>query len=188
MRSTLLTLVAGAAMVASVACNGDSRRSDSARAAGQSTSDRSAAAGDRGTRPINLTGCLQQGSSRSFILTRVNEPAQKGVGTSGSGEAVEREQLREAANSYRIRPQDQIDLKDMVGKQVRVSGTLAEASDLPKPGTASAGQAERNESTSGTPGTRDRADRNRSSEQVDQDDLAEINATSVSVVSPNCGR
>src|SRR4051794_5204718 len=76
---------------------------------------------DRGTQsarsntPLTVTGCLQR-DGRTFIVTRKNEPAQKNAGSTGNGGAVEREQLRAAANAYRVSPAERMDLDKMVGK------------------------------------------------------------------------
>lgn len=83
--------------------------------------------------PINLTGCLQKdpGVMTTFILTQASEPT-RSVGTSGTtaDEAlVEQERLRAAKHAYRLDgDKDQLDA--LVGKQVKVSGTVAEKSDL----------------------------------------------------------
>ena len=118
--------------------------------------------------PITVTGCLQHDGG-TYIVTRLNEPSQKGVGTSGSAAAVEHEQLREAANAYRVDPKQDTDLDKMVGKQVSVSGTVEDKANLPQAS-----------GTSGQSAPDDRADIGRS-------DLAKISAQTVSVVADNCG-
>jgi len=123
--------------------------------------------------PITVTGCLQKGSGlvgHTYIVTRINEPSQKGVGTTGNGAAVEREQLREAENAYRVDVKGDVDMDAMVGKQVRVSGIIAKRADLPAMPSGTAGQNEQ-----------------RKPEKIDQDDLAKIDDASISVVSDNCG-
>jgi hypothetical protein len=82
--------------------------------------------------PITVTGCLQRGSGMNFILTQVNSPSDTPVATSGSGSsgaAVQREQLREAKHAYTL-DGDEDALRDLVGKEVRVTGTIAESSGL----------------------------------------------------------
>jgi len=124
--------------------------------------------------PLTVTGCLQQGGRNTYVVTRLNEPAQKNAGSAGNGAAVEREQLRAAANAYRIEPKGKLELETMVGKQVRVSGTLDEIADLPPAsGSGSSG--------SGSAGSNDRK------ESIDTGNLAKLNATSASVVAENCG-
>jgi hypothetical protein len=111
--------------------------------------------------PIAITGCLQKGDGHTYILTRANEPSQKSVGTSGQEGAVQREQMRSAANSYRIDPSGDVKIDDMVGKQVKVNGTLAEPADLPK-------------------------DKDANDVKIKEGDIAKIETTTVSIVSANC--
>jgi len=86
--------------------------------------------------PITVTGCLQRGSGlNNFILTQVNEPSESPVATAGkdaSGAAVQREQMREAKHAYQLDGDEKDALRDMVGKQVRVTGTIKETSELHK--------------------------------------------------------
>jgi len=124
--------------------------------------------------PLTVTGCLQQGDRNTYVVTRLNEPAQKNAGSSGNGAAVEQEQLRAAANAYRIEPTGKLALETMVGKQVRVSGTLDEIADLP-PASGSGSN------SSGSTGSNNRK------ESIDTGNLAKLNATSVSVVAESCG-
>src|SRR3954465_10978263 len=78
--------------------------------------------------PVTLTGCLQKGDGRSdYILTEVNEP-RTSVGTSGSATAsgndrVAQEQMRAAEHAYKLAG-DRDTLEPLVGKQVRVNGTM----------------------------------------------------------------
>ena len=127
---------------------------------------------------MTLTGCLQQ-VGRTYVVTRLNEPSREGVGTTGSGAAVEREQIRMAANAYRIEAKEQGDWDRMVGKQVRVSGSLKEGADLPRPNGA-ATEADRTGANSGSSDAQER-------EKIDKGDLAKIDVTSMTVVSDNCG-
>src|SRR5262249_60653493 len=77
---------------------------------------------------VTLTGCLQKGDGRSdYILTELNKP-RTGVGTSGStkpssGDTVGQEQMRAASHAYKL-DGDRDTLEPMVGKEVRVSGTI----------------------------------------------------------------
>jgi hypothetical protein len=119
-----------------------------------------------------VTGCLQR-DGNTFIVTMLNEPARLGVGTSGSTGAVEQEQLRQAAKSYRVQPTSSLDLKNMVGRRVRIAGTIGDAATLPSPGQPSDGKQ--------PPTSTEGAD-------IEKGDLARIDATSVSIVSDNCGQ
>jgi hypothetical protein len=150
-------VVAGCAIAAASAC-GDS-------------------SGRQAASPITVAGCLQNGNGDDFILTRINEPSQS-VGTTGAGGAssaaqpgnsaaagagpVEREQLRSAAGAYRVDAAEGVKLGDLVGRQVRVVGTIKENMDLP------------------------RANADRDPVQLKQGDLARIEATSVSQIAAEC--
>jgi hypothetical protein len=146
-------LVLGAAVTA---CNRD-RTTSSAR-------------GHEGA-PTSLTGCLQKGGgmTTSYVLTEVNEPT-RSVGTSGSAEkpgTVAQEQMREAKHAYRL-DGDKDQLDPLVGKQVRVEGTIAENSDL-------------NKRADESPRDRDKP------ADIDPGDLAKVNVQSISAVADACG-
>jgi hypothetical protein len=171
MKHILTTAVAGFSIAATIACGNANTRNNSAT--DDTMPARTAPAADQQSRKgeaVNLTGCLQEGKRGTYILTRLNEPAQRGVGTSGDGIAVEREQLREAANAYRVEAKNQVDMEEMLGKQVRVTGVVSKGADLPSQPTA----------TNGT-------GRDDTREKIDQGDLAKIDADSVTVVADNCG-
>ena len=89
--------------------------------------------------PITVTGCLQRGSGlNNYILTQVNAPSDTPVATSGkdsSGAAVQREQLREAKHAYVLDGDDNDAMRSLIGKQIRVTGTIDETSELRR-GTA----------------------------------------------------
>lgn len=140
------------------ACNSDRDRSRQTR-------------GHEGA-PITLTGCLQKsgGLTSLYVLTQVNEPT-RSVGTSGSAQsqpgAVEQEQMREAKHAYRL-DGDKDQLGNLVGKQVKVEGTIAENSDLNKRAAEN-----RDNSNKGA--------------DIDTDDLAKVDVTSIAAVSNACG-
>jgi hypothetical protein len=187
-------MLVSCAIAAAAACNSSNDSNMNRNADANGNGDRSAADTRRDEprqQPINVTGCLQQGSGHTYILTRLNEPSQKSVGTSGSPAAVEREQLREAAAAYRIDPQGDVKLDDMVGKQIRVSGMLTDRADLPKPdanGSAAANRDERGTSAAAANDARTNGDRTGNDRpDIKQGDLAKIDATSVTVVSDACG-
>src|SRR5262245_37561014 len=129
------------------------------------------AAADAGSArpPVTLTGCLQKGDLESeYVLTEVNH-SRTNVGTSGSkapaaGDAVGREQMREAARAYRLSGEKDV-LEPLVGKQVRVTGTEEKRSTL-------------NEHS---------ADRDRDRAKIDDDDLARVRVASIDQVSEECG-
>jgi hypothetical protein len=111
--------------------------------------------------PMTLTGCLQRADGRNdFVLTQVNE--QPGpVATSGSSEtaAVERKQQEAASRTYRLSGGPE-NLADMVGHQVRVSGTVSDRGNV-------------------QPGSQNR--------EIDTGDLATLEVASAESVSEACG-
>jgi hypothetical protein len=187
-KHTSFLVAAGLATAASVACsnNGHNDNAPNSTAANRPAADRRL---DNAPKPITLTGCLQQ-DGRTYIVTHLNEPSREGVGTTGNGAAVEREQLREASNAYRVQSKDQSHWDKMVGKQVRVSGSVDKAANLPAPAGARADGGDRAGATSGSgvPGIGNsgitEAGRR---EKVDTGDLARIAVESMTVVSENCG-
>jgi hypothetical protein len=136
--------------------------------------------------PIAIDGCLQKGSGGTYLLTRINQPAHKDVGSSGaSTNAVEQEQLWLARNEYRIDPQHDVKVDDLIGKQVHVVGTLADAADLP---TASEqADRDRRDQPAATSGRADRDAGNAKGADIKQGDLAKIDATAVSMTAQSCG-
>jgi hypothetical protein len=125
--------------------------------------------------PLTVTGCLQHagGLESEFILTEdinVGEP----VGTSGSGTDVRNEQLGAARRSYRLSGAEQ-DLDTLVGKQIRVTGTLTDAATLPR---ADAGRSDR-EQMGRSAGDNDRR-------EIDADDLAQMDVQQIETISERC--
>jgi hypothetical protein len=121
--------------------------------------------------PITLTGCLQRGSGmNNFILTQVNAPAESPVATSGKADnAVQREQMRGAKHAYALEGDDDDALRNLVGKQVRVTGTIAETSQL-----------RREMKPRDTTGRRDSLD-------IDSGDLAKVDVQGIVQVNDVCG-
>ena len=140
---------------------------DNDRLAADTTKDR----GHEGA-PITVTGCLQRGNGmNNYILTQVNSPSESPVATTGkdaSGAAVQREQMREAKHSYTLDSDDGDAMRDMVGKQVRVNGTIDEASDLHKKAAEN----------------KDR----RNGLDIDAGDLAKIKVQGIVQVAEECGQ
>jgi hypothetical protein len=165
-------VVAGCALTAMTVACGDSSNNRAETAAPAASADRGASRSDAGASPITVAGCLQKGDGSDFILTRVNEPSESvgtagangtsaGTGSGGSG-TVEREQLRSAAGAYRVDAPDGVNLADLVGREVRVVGTIRENMDLP------------------------RANADRDPVQIKEGDLARIEAASVSQTAAQC--
>jgi hypothetical protein len=124
--------------------------------------------------PISLTGCLQRGGGlNNYILTQVNSPSESPVATSGSANnqsnEVQREQLRGAKHSYEL-DGEMDNARDLVGKQVRVTGTLAETSDLR---SQNQNQNQNRE--------------NREGLDIEAGDLAKVDVQSITQVAENCG-
>ena len=115
---------------------------DNDRLAADTTKDR----GHEGA-PRTVTGCLQRGSGmNNYILTQVNSPSETPVATTGkdaSGAAVQREQMREAKHSYALDGDEKDVMRDMVGKQIRVNGTIKETSELHKEAAKTSSDGER---------------------------------------------
>jgi hypothetical protein len=123
--------------------------------------------------PITVTGCLQRGSGmNNFILTQVNSPSDTPVATSGkdsSGAAVQREQMREAKHAYTLEG-DKDAMRDLVGQQVRVTGKIAESSELRR----------------GLPENRSADDR-REGLDIDAANLAKVDVQGIVRVADACG-
>jgi hypothetical protein len=157
--------VFAAATMMSVACQKSARNDMNTNTNPNSNTNMSEA---QAQPSMTVTGCLQNAKNGSFILTELNEPSQP-EGTSGSADKVKEEQLHAAEKAYRINPKDDVKLDDLVGKRVRVSGSLAKQADLPE-GTAGAST-----DAAGKP------------LDIDSGDLAKIDAVSVSQVGDVCG-
>ena len=157
--------------------NGSAARTGTAGTAGSAADDR---ARSDNSAPVTLVGCLQKGDGRSdYILTEVNS-TRTTVGTSGaaqrpsaggqsdrSSDVVGQEQMRAAAHAYRLSG-DRSAIEPLVGKQVRVSGSLAKSSDLNA------------HDDNGRMKDRDRT-------KIDEGDLAKVDVASIDSVSDNCG-
>jgi hypothetical protein len=136
MRKLDNTIIVGCAITAALAA-GCTRESTgpaiSGNAPGTSGVTADTRAADKET--ITLTGCLQktEGITGDYILTQVTSGSSAApVGTSGSankGTPIEQRQLIAAEHSVRLSG-DSDQLKDLVGHQIRVSGTFADRGDL----------------------------------------------------------
>lgn len=157
-RSALLAL-AGAAVFACACGPNDNSRANSApnpsatgTAGAAASSGPTASAADKtdATKPsVVLTGCLQQekGILGDYILSQARQEPATGaaVGTSGEatgtanaatkagGGSVEQRQLAQAERSYRLSGESE-QLKDNIGHEVRVRGSLTDTGDVAKSG------------------------------------------------------
>src|SRR5437667_677919 len=119
----------------------------SAWACSNTSRDTYSATGTSGTateQSVNLTGCVQEtgGLAGDYILTEVNSQ-NRPVGTSGTsgpsgtapsgssatGDLAVREQHAAATLSYRL-DGDNSQLRDLVGKQVQVTGRITEQGNI----------------------------------------------------------
>jgi hypothetical protein len=169
------------------ACDRQSRATNrTADEAGSSAAKDTGGAAKSDQSPVTLTGCLQKGDGRTFILTEINSP-QTSVGTSGStasGAAVEREQMRAASHAYRLTGDDN-SLDSLVGHQVRVRGTMVERADLPtQTGSAKAG-AESARTDTARPDAAGRT--SHQPPKIDEDDLAKVAVASIDSIADACG-
>jgi hypothetical protein len=163
-RSYLSTFACAVALTA-MACGGGDRAADDRDTVGT--------AGQEEKKSVTLSGCLQRGDGNEFMLSQASE-APQAVGTSGtSGEgtrgSVEGKQTAEASRTYRLSG-DNDELGDLVGHQVRISGTVEDRGNV----AADSGKA---------------ADRDADTDRrdIDEDDLAEIDVASVESIAKTCG-
>jgi hypothetical protein len=175
-------LLAGALSISlgALACGEANRATDALDPDQNRDMARTERAGHEGA-PITVMGCLQKADG-DYVVTRVNSPSEDPVATSGDAGRgdVAREHMRAAKHAYSLEGDDDR-LEPLVGKQIRVQGTLAEISELRAPGSA-ADRAERPGDDSravGTSGT-DRTD-------IAHGDLAKIEVSSVEQIAEACG-
>ena len=174
--------LAASAVAAMVACGNNNPSSTAAnKNANPNAAPTPAATNDQAkandnAQPITINGCLQQSKNGTWIVTRLNEPSKKEVGTSGSAAAVEHEQLREAENAYRVDAPSDVKMDQFVGKQVRVTGTLTDRGDVAKSAN----------DTAGTSGSASANDKDKGLD-ISQGDLARIDASSVTATAAACG-
>jgi hypothetical protein len=191
--SRLFVAACGAAALLSVACGNDGNNASDRTAkanepAAAATPAADANASSRAAEQrVNLTGCLQRGDGRSYILTEMNTPDAGRVasGENPNANKVEKEQLHAAQHAYRLSADNNDDLDKLVGARVRVEGSLAEKSDL----RADANDRAQDRSV-GTSGDKDRdKNKNKSSdrnEKIDSSDLAKVNVASIEKISDGC--
>jgi hypothetical protein len=196
-------VLVGFAIAAAAAC-GDNRAENSAGHAdanGTTATDRTDASApsaqdNRNQTPITVAGCLQKGDSGEFILTRINEPTQS-VGTTGSANSrtAEREQMRSAAGAFRVEPSGDVKVDQLVGKQVRVTGTVAEDATLPPSSGSAASDRRDNQSggsatgsgnTSNSANTSNSGNDRNDRAEIRQGDLTKIDATAVETIADTC--
>ena len=119
------------------------------------------------------------------MLTQISRPEPNAAPTDKQprdGSLIEREQLHAAQHAYRLSADRDDDLEKLVGKQVKVRGTVMEKSDL------IAGDDRRaNDLMVGTSGTQDKNHDRRNRAKIDAGDLARIDVASIEKVAQGCG-
>jgi hypothetical protein len=135
----------------------DTARDQDGRAAASSD----AAANRNSGASMTVTGCLQQGDGNNdFILTEVNEqPAPVATSGENASGAVQQKQQEAASRAYKLNGGPE-NMRELVGQQVRISGTVEDR---------------------GEAGSRDQ------SRSVDEDDLASMQVASAESVGSACG-
>jgi hypothetical protein len=130
-------------------------------------------------KPIDLTGCLQR-SGRSYVITQIDMPgpAAAPIDKKGDGSLVERDQVAADRHAYRLNAANRNDLDKLVGKQVKVSGTVTERPNLVVPEDRRG-----NDLKVGTSGVQDREhDR----WDINAGDLAKVDVESIQQVAAGC--
>ena len=133
--------------------------------------DRDSSTGVPEGTPLTLTGCLHE-TGGDLVLTMRNEPAGTpgAVGTGGAdgpgSSSPAADHMQAAADAYRLEG-DEDALRGHIGKQVRVTGTVDEQSDVAPRAGAGSGEADRTD--------------------IDAGDLAALEVTSVEAVAATCG-
>ena len=99
-----LAACASAALLTAAGCNGNNTNTDQTKAAPDTaTAAKGTSGSEERAQPTSLTGCLQKGDGRDFILTQINEPPK--------GETPAQQDVKEAEHSYRLNAKDTKDVK-----------------------------------------------------------------------------
>ncbi len=179
-RPRLLLAAMVAAGLAAPACNrADVKSKTETPAPAQASNPTPAATKPTPPPQVKLTGCLQQGTHGTYILTALNRPAQP---HSSDPSVVAREDLAAASHAYRLSASSDKNLSKLVGRTIQVDGTVTQPSDLGPSTTPSAG-------TVGTAGDGTRpASRASGRHHIDQGDLAKVEVSSVTEIANVCGK
>jgi hypothetical protein len=145
--------------------------------------------GARGTSGVNervgqsitVSGCLQQRAGGHYILTNIHTTPAATSGKAQSAEKareqIERDELSAAEHSYRLSGQEAA-LKNMLGHEISVTGTVVERSNLQQPAAGAIEPAEPGATgTAGTIGLE---------RPITPDDLAKIQVNSVDDIALSC--
>jgi hypothetical protein len=176
----LLLATYGLAAALTAACGNNTDRSDMNPDNRPAVGAPAATMSSQDQKPIDLTGCLQK-SGRSYVITQIGTPSPAAAPPDKKDDSgrVEREQVTAPRHAYRLNAANRADLEKLIGKQVKVSGTVMEPSDL-------TGREDRraNDLRVGTSGAQDREhDR----PEINTSDLASVEVASIQQVATGCG-
>jgi len=160
----MFAMCASVALLGAGACNNtgtnNTPATTAAPAATPNATGTSGSSDEAKAQPITVTGCLQKDGG-DFVMTQINEPPK--------GEPVAEQDAKEAEHAYRLNAKNSSDedWTRLVGRQVRISGTIAKRSDV--------------EQKVGTSGSSDKAPK------LHESDLAQVDVTDIQQVAANCG-
>jgi hypothetical protein len=179
--SRRMLLACSVALCATVACssnntNNNKQNSTESPAPNAARSTTEAAPPAPTPQPVSLTGCLQEGSGDTYILTELNKPKQP---DSSNPSVVASEKLAAANEAYRLTSQRENDLSTFVGRRVQVEGTVTRPSDLAANTTPSG--------ATGTAGQNSEPNAAGTGHAISEKDLAEVQVSSVKKVANTCG-
>jgi hypothetical protein len=179
----LIGTCAAAALLSAAACSNDTSRTTATTPA-TPAADAKGTSGEADTqpKPISLTGCLQRGDGSNYILTELAEPSATGAprDVKGDGSKVEKEQLHAAEHAYRLTAAKNVNDDDwdkLVGKKVKVDGTLAKRSEV--------GDTDRVATTGDK--NKDAKAQDRDRVQIKEGELAQVDVNSLQQVANACG-
>jgi hypothetical protein len=185
----LIGTCAAAALIGAAACsNENAPRTDTTTpppASAADTTKGTSGSDDTHQQPITLTGCLQKGDGSAYILTELSEPS-AGKASPADANKVEREQINAAEHAYRLsaaKDTNDDDWDKLVGKKVKVEGTLAKRADIDdhnKVGTTGNSSDLNRADTKANSNDRDRV-------KIKEGDLAQVDVNSLQQVANACG-
>jgi hypothetical protein len=132
-------------------------------------------------KPVDLTGCLQK-LSDSYLLLHTNRgnPGTTAVATGGDNSAAAASEPSNLRQAYRLAAGDKKNFEKLVGKQVKVSGTVTESAD-----PIARDERRGNDLVMvGTSGVRDQEDPH---SRIKPGDLARVDVASIQQVGEGCG-
>lgn len=175
-----ILLVAGVAVgLAALGCNRAGKSSTEKAVPAPAATAAPSAAKPHSPEHVSLTGCLQEGNHGTYILAELNRPAKP---DSSNPSIVAHEDLAAAVHAYRLNASKDQKLSKLVGRTIRVDGTLTEPSDLVASNPAAGGPVgtggQGTETVGQAPGRR----------EISQRDLAKVEVSSVVKIANVCGR